>query len=60
MNKCVWTEDDDGAWDTSCDNRFEFTADGPEENDFAFCPYCGKNLTPERVAEMAELMGADG
>lgn len=46
MDKCVWTEDDDGAWDTSCDNRFEFTEDGPEENDFAFCPYCGKKLEP--------------
>lgn len=46
MEKCLWTEDLDGAWDTACDNRFEFNEGGPEENDFAFCPYCGKEIDP--------------
>ena len=44
---CVWTEDlDDGAWDTSCGNRFEFIDGGPKDNHFAFCPYCGQKLEP--------------
>ena len=43
--KCYWVYDaDDDAFDTGCDERFAFTAGGPEENVFYFCPYCGKKL----------------
>lgn len=39
---CVWTMDDfDGSYDTSCGNKFQFTADGPEENGMVYCCYCG-------------------
>jgi hypothetical protein len=42
---CQWKQDhDNGSWDTSCDNKFEFTNDGPKENEFSFCPYCGGEL----------------
>ena len=40
--RCKWTEDEDGVWDTGCDNRFEFNADGgPLDHGFVYCPYCG-------------------
>lgn len=46
--KCEWTEsidvDEAGTWETDCHNLFSFTADGPKENDFKFCPYCGRKL----------------
>lgn len=42
--QCEWKEDEDGIWHTECDNSFHFTEGGPTENDFLFCPYCGKRL----------------
>lgn len=45
---CEWTEDDDGSFDTTCENKFEFTWDGPKKNGFKFCPYCGEPLKEVR------------
>jgi len=46
--ECIWEYDDDGCWAASCDTdrskTFYFTDDGPKENGFKFCPYCGKPL----------------
>ena len=42
--KCLWTQDDDGSWDSECGNKFIFEVGTPIENDFQFCPYCGKHL----------------
>ena len=42
--QCHWQQDDEGAYDTGCDERFEFYCDGPIENGFRFCPYCGKPI----------------
>jgi len=40
--ECHWTYDDYlCAWDTGCKNCFQFTEDGPHQNKFAYCPYCG-------------------
>ena len=39
---CVWTVDDDGTWETACGEAWQFTCDGPEENNFRFCHGCGK------------------
>lgn len=44
---CGWTtppDPDFDVWDTGCGNAFEFNADGPKENGFKFCPYCGGEL----------------
>lgn len=42
---CRWMQDaDDGAWDTGCNERFEFTHGEPADNHFAFCPYCGGRI----------------
>ena len=46
---CVWAEDSDGNW-SACDapeggrNAFYFEDEGPDENGFNFCPYCGRKL----------------
>lgn len=41
---CTWEENDDGAWDTDCGRRFEFTDGGPSANHFLCCPYCSRQL----------------
>lgn len=43
---CIWTEDC-SDWMPGCDrcNAFQFNnAEGPEENGFHYCPYCGRPL----------------
>jgi len=46
MNICKWKKngfhmEDHNYWETTCDNMFQFNIDGPKENHFTFCPYCG-------------------
>ena len=41
---CEWREDKDGAWDTSCKNKFELTHGTPLDNQMTYCCYCGKPL----------------
>lgn len=41
---CEWKYDDNGVYFTTCKNAFSFESDGPKENEFAFCPYCGNRL----------------
>ena len=42
---CPWHEEEDpsGAiyYVTECENAFQFTEGGVEENHFEYCPYCG-------------------
>lgn len=42
---CEWkyneTED---IWESSCGHLLIFMADGPKENEYAFCPYCGRRI----------------
>ena len=49
---CVWREDSNGAWDTSCDNKHEFTVDGPAANQHRFCPYCASVLEEVRYVDI--------
>ena len=39
--ECAWKEDDEVGWKTDCGEAFVFNDDGPRENRFSFCPYCG-------------------
>lgn len=43
---CQWVQDDldEGAWKTECGNYHLFTVGTPQDNDYKFCPYCGKEL----------------
>lgn len=53
-NACEWKIDDDGIWQTGCGEFFVFEADGPAENDFHFCPFCGQKLNVESEGENAQ------
>ena len=55
---CLWTEQEEGQWETTCDNTFEFFAEGPTENGFTSCPYCGGILIPE-ICKAREANRAD-
>jgi hypothetical protein len=43
---CRWrySGEDEDAWDTSCDNKHCFIVEGPVENGYHFCPYCGRAI----------------
>lgn len=41
---CVWTENDSGWWETTCQNSFVLNDGSPAENGMNFCPYCGRQL----------------
>ena len=45
---CHWRDSrnpEDTIWETGCGELFVFEADGPAENGFKYCPYCGGPLT---------------
>ena len=49
MNTCIWNTNEslcneDDTWYTECGEAFVFTEDGPKENGFQFCPYCGGKI----------------
>lgn len=52
---CEWSpEDKDGdgnTWQTACNKWFDFESDGPEENAFQFCPFCGGDLLATDVPD---------
>ncbi len=41
---CVWSVDENGAYDTECGHKFEFMDGDRHENHFEYCPYCGKKI----------------
>ena len=50
---CEWIGDEIDIWDAQCGARYEllweFTdGNGPAENKFQFCPFCGKPLKEVR------------
>lgn len=60
FRECIWTPDINGIWETQCDNMFEFTDDGPHDNGFKYCPYCGGKLietefVDEKIDEEEDL-----
>lgn len=46
INKtCKWVYDfKSDYYETECKNVFHFVNDGINENEFKFCPYCGKSV----------------
>lgn len=48
MEQCVWAEDFDGEYDTTCQQAFMFIDGSPSENQMKFCCYCGKELVEKR------------
>jgi len=44
-NRCSWyIEDGSDTWWTGCGESAVFYSDGPVENGFKFCPYCGGEI----------------
>ena len=42
---CEWEYNDtEYCWESSCDHLHIFMSDGPKENEYDFCPYCGKKI----------------
>ena len=59
-DKCAWTENDAGAFETSCGEVFEFTTGTPKENKFRFCPCCGKELDTPNTKHTGKSGDAGG
>ncbi len=57
LEPCVWTENEDGQWDTSCGRCWEFINDGPAENHTNFCHNCGHPV--KAVAYIDTLIDQD-
>lgn len=49
---CAWTMDYDGNYDTDCNNAFVFNCEGPRENGFKWCPYCGRQIKTMTAATL--------
>ena len=44
-NVCEWKyNDSEYYFESSCKHLQIFMSDGPEENEYRFCPYCGKKI----------------
>ena len=42
---CEWKYNDTEYYlESSCDHLHIFMSDGPKENEYDFCPYCGKKI----------------
>jgi hypothetical protein len=41
VHKCNWTFNDDGYYQTTCGNAWNFESGGILNNGVVFCPYCG-------------------
>ena len=42
---CEWKyNDSEYYFESSCDHLHVFMSDGPKENEYDFCPYCGKKI----------------
>lgn len=45
IETCEWTGDvEGGEWSSECGKHFIFNDGDPLENNFLFCPYCGKRI----------------
>ena len=48
---CIWMQDSDGPWCTSCGKVWEFITGGPTDNEMHFCHHCGGSLLSEPFSE---------
>jgi len=44
---CQWSVDENGAYDTTCGNKYEIMNGTPENNKMIYCPFCGYLLWSE-------------
>ena len=48
---CRWTADDEGNWDTQCEQKHVLIDGGPKDNQMRFCCYCGGALVERPYRE---------
>lgn len=42
---CEWRYNEDECYfESSCGHLHIFMSDGPKENEYSYCPYCGKKI----------------
>lgn len=46
---CVWSEDFESTWHTTCGEAWQFTDGGPAENNCRFCHGCAKPIKIDRA-----------
>ena len=56
FGSCVWTETEDGDWETGCGGLFTLFIGGPLENSYTFCPKCGRRIE-EHVEDILDDWG---
>jgi hypothetical protein len=57
---CVWTEDEDGIYHTTCQHSWFFDTGTATENQAKFCPYCGRALRDKRYEpSVGEVMRSE-
>ena len=45
FTECAWSlDEDDRSWNGTCGIKWCLTESGPEHNQMAFCPHCGRPL----------------
>ena len=58
-DECEWVQDYDGVWEVECGGAFKFEYDGPAENSFSFCPFCGRELVIAYFSEEDDIYSAE-
>ena len=48
---CLWTEDEDGVWNTACSESWILETGKPRDNNMRFCPFCGNPLRQRSYRE---------
>lgn len=50
---CDWRQvglgDDDISWETACENEFVLIEGNPTDNNFKFCPNCGRPIRQHKT-----------
>ena len=44
QESCLWEIDEDGCFETGCDEKHMFIEGGIQDNRYKFCPYCGGEI----------------
>ena len=46
LGSCVWSQayDESDAYESTCGESMWFMGDGPKENNFKYCPFCGAEI----------------
>jgi len=54
---CVWIMDEEGNYETGCQEMFTIESGTATENGFNYCPYCGCELIEVQYTDIQKLKG---